>query len=45
MRKDRFEQLQKMIYFSNPEEEVNTDSLKKLRDLIDHYYRAKRITL
>ena len=25
-----------MIHFSNPEEEVNTDSLKKHRELIDH---------
>ena len=34
--RDRYEQLQKMIHFSNPEEEENTDSLKKLRKLIDH---------
>ena len=25
-----------MIHFSDPEKEVNADSLKKLRDLIDH---------
>ena len=34
--RDRYEQLQKMIHFSNPEEEENTESLKKLRELIDH---------
>ena len=43
MRRDRCEQLLKMIHFSDPEEEVNTDSLKQLRDLIDHlsnfYYK------
>ena len=36
MRRDRYEQLRKMIHFSDPEGEVNTDSLKKLKDLIDH---------
>ena len=36
MRQDRCEQLRKMIYFNNPEQEVNTDSLKKPRELIDH---------
>ena len=36
MHRGRYEQLRKMIHFSNPEEEVNTDSLKKLRELIDH---------
>ena len=28
--RDRYEQLRKMIHFSNPEEEVNTGRLKKL---------------
>ena len=36
IRRGRYEQLRKMIHFSNPEEEVNTDSLKKHRELIDH---------
>ena len=36
MRQDRYEQLRKMIHFNNSEEEGNTDSLKKLRKLIDH---------
>ena len=36
MRRDRYEQLRKMIHFSDPEGEVNTDSLNKLKDLIDH---------
>ena len=36
MQRDRYEQLRKMIHFSNPEEGVNTDSLKSLIDLLDH---------
>ena len=30
MRRDKYEKLRKMIHFSDPDEEVNTDSLKNL---------------
>ena len=40
MSRDIFEHLRKMIHFSDPAEEVNTDSPKNLRGLIDHLWNV-----
>ena len=36
MRRDRFEQIRKMIHFSDPEAEDKSDSLRKLRFTLDY---------